>query len=42
MKSTIEKFYTAFTNNDAEAMVACYHDNIIFEDPAFGLSLIHI
>lgn len=33
---TITKFYTAFQNLNAEDMVSCYHDNIVFEDPAFG------
>ena len=37
MKSTISTFYTSFQNRDADAMVACYHDEIIFEDPAFGV-----
>lgn len=32
----IEKFYTAFQKKDAETMVACYHEDVIFEDPAFG------
>lgn len=32
----ITTFYTAFSKADAEGMVACYHDNIIFHDPAFG------
>ena len=36
MKSTIEKFYAAFNDLDAEAMAACYHEDIVFEDPAFG------
>ena len=36
MKSLIETFYTAFQNKDAETMVSCYHDEIIFCDPAFG------
>lgn len=36
MKSTIENFYTAFKNNDEEAMISCYHKDIIFTDPAFG------
>ncbi len=36
MKETIENFYTAFTNLDAETMAACYHNDIQFEDPAFG------
>lgn len=32
----IEKFYSAFAHADAEAMVSCYTDDIVFEDPAFG------
>ena len=36
-KPTIEQFYTAFQNKDAEAMVAFYHDDIEFTDPGFGL-----
>ena len=32
----IEKFYTAFAAQDSKAMVACYHKDIHFEDPAFG------
>ncbi|TPV31539.1 nuclear transport factor 2 family protein [Paucihalobacter ruber] len=32
----INQFYTAFKNLDAEAMVTCYHDEVTFEDPAFG------
>jgi len=37
MKSTIEKFYQAFEEKDAETMASCYHDDIVFEDPAFGV-----
>ncbi len=37
MKNIIENFYTAFANLDAEGMVACYHKEVVFEDPAFGL-----
>ncbi|MEN8886591.1 MAG: nuclear transport factor 2 family protein [Winogradskyella sp.] len=37
MKATIETFYEAFKNLDAEAMVNCYHDAVVFEDPAFGV-----
>ncbi|MDN3493108.1 nuclear transport factor 2 family protein [Winogradskyella bathintestinalis] len=37
MKNTIEKFYNALNNCDGKSMVACYHDDIIFEDPAFGI-----
>ena len=37
MKATIDTFYAAFQNQDAETMVACYHKDIQFEDPAFGV-----
>ena len=37
MKNTIKNFYQAFANLDPEAMAACYHENIKFEDPAFGV-----
>lgn len=37
MKALLEKFYTAFKNLDAEAMVSCYHRDIVFKDPAFGV-----
>ncbi len=36
MKQLIDKFYTAFTQLDAETMASCYHSDIIFYDPAFG------
>ncbi len=36
MESIIEKFYFAFQNLDAEEMVSYYHEEVIFEDPAFG------
>jgi ketosteroid isomerase-like protein len=32
----IESFYTAFANADSEKMVLNYHDEIKFNDPAFG------
>lgn len=32
----IQKFYTSFKNGDAKGMADCYHDEIIFQDPAFG------
>jgi ketosteroid isomerase-like protein len=32
----IEQFYAAFARRDAEAMVACYADDVWFSDPAFG------
>lgn len=33
----IQQFYTAFQNGDAPAMKQCYHSEIQFRDPAFGL-----
>ncbi len=36
MKHIISTFYQAFTKLDAETMVSCYHDEIVFTDPAFG------
>lgn len=35
-KELLTKFYTAFQNADAEGMASCYHENVTFEDPAFG------
>ncbi len=32
----LEKFYASFANGDAAGMVACYHDDVTFSDPAFG------
>ena len=32
----ITKFYESFSNANAEGMTDCYHENIRFEDPAFG------
>ena len=32
----ITQFYRAFQNMDAEGMAACYHDDVVFYDPAFG------
>ncbi|NPT57241.1 nuclear transport factor 2 family protein [Paraburkholderia elongata] len=32
----IERFYTAFQQRDAETMAACYADDVVFSDPAFG------
>jgi len=37
MKALIEKFYSAFKNLDAETMANCYHKDIVFKDPAFGI-----
>jgi len=33
----IRQFYTAFQVMDAVEMTKHYHDNIVFEDPAFGI-----
>ncbi|MGF6240522.1 MULTISPECIES: nuclear transport factor 2 family protein [Paraburkholderia] len=32
----IERFYEAFQKCDAEAMGACYADDVVFSDPVFG------
>ncbi|EKG42738.1 nuclear transport factor 2 family protein [Pseudomonas syringae] len=32
----ITRFYEAFAQLDAEAMSACYTDDVLFSDPAFG------
>ncbi|GCC51093.1 nuclear transport factor 2 family protein [Chryseotalea sanaruensis] len=32
----IRKFYTAFASKDASTMASCYHQEVVFEDPAFG------
>jgi len=32
----IKAFYSSFADGDAEGMVACYHDEVTFSDPAFG------
>ncbi len=34
--SIIAQFYEAFRRKDADAMAACYHEDIVFNDPAFG------
>jgi len=36
MSHTIQSFYQAFADHDAEKMVSYYADNIEFTDPAFG------
>jgi len=33
----IHKFYSAFANADVNTMCECYHTNIQFQDPAFGI-----
>jgi len=37
MQQLVETFYKAFKNLDSETMVSCYHDDIKFKDPAFGI-----
>lgn len=32
----LNQFYSSFSKADAEGMNSCYHENIIFKDPAFG------
>ena len=36
-EKTLTKFYSAFANADAATMCECYHPNIKFRDPVFGL-----
>ncbi|TCK69114.1 ketosteroid isomerase-like protein [Winogradskyella wandonensis] len=37
MIDLIEKFYDAFQKLDSEAMTSCYHQEVVFKDPAFGV-----
>jgi len=37
MEKILKKFYTALNNCDGATMVSCYHEDIVFEDPAFGI-----
>jgi len=32
----ITRFYNAFAQRDAQTMAACYADDVVFHDPAFG------
>lgn len=32
----IHHFYNSFAERNAEAMISCYDNNIVFTDPAFG------
>lgn len=34
--AVVDTFYTSLGKRDGEAMAACYHDDVVFEDPAFG------
>ena len=33
----IRKFYTFFQSRNADGMIACYHAEVVFSDPAFGI-----
>jgi ketosteroid isomerase-like protein len=33
----IDKFYSCFAARDADGMCACYHSDVVFSDPVFGL-----
>lgn len=35
-KKLIAKFYDGFQQCDAEKMLSCYHDEVVFSDPVFG------
>lgn len=35
-KILLDRFYTALANRDFEEMISCYHENVVFRDPAFG------
>ncbi|WP_178985040.1 nuclear transport factor 2 family protein [Winogradskyella helgolandensis] len=37
MENIIKTFYTALNNCDGPTMASCYHEDIVFEDPAFGI-----
>lgn len=36
MKEVINTFYTGLSERNAEKMISCYHEDVVFEDPAFG------
>lgn len=36
-QALINKFYDSFAALDAEGMTGCYHKDIVFQDPAFGI-----
>ncbi len=33
----IEEFYAGFAAGNAETMASCYHPDVVFSDPAFGI-----
>ena len=37
MTDTIERFYESFSRLDPDGMAECYHRDVVFEDPAFGI-----
>lgn len=37
MENVITNFYKAFSQLDANTMCSYYHEDIVFEDPAFGI-----
>lgn len=32
----VDRFYTGLAEGNGDKMVACYRDDVVFEDPAFG------
>lgn len=36
IENVIDTFYNGLASRDGDAMVSCYHDTVVFEDPAFG------
>ena len=36
-RALIRLFYESFTSGDSDGMTSCYHQDVIFEDPAFGV-----
>jgi len=36
VEALVNTFYNGLAARDGDAMVGCYHDDVVFEDPAFG------
>jgi len=36
-QALLDTFYTSFSEGNAKGMNSCYHKDIIFQDPAFGI-----
>lgn len=36
-ETLLHHFYSSFASANAREMVSCYADNVVFEDPAFGI-----